>query len=308
MWFKNLRVYRLPAKPVTDQILSNLDEMLAQQKFEECGKMDIQKSGFVSPLGAHGSTLTHEAMGKVMVCLKSQEKILPASAINEQVEKKIQQIRDEENRSVSRKEKIDIKDEIIFSLLPNALTKSRLTFAYFDLLNSILVVNESSAKKAEALLSALRDALGSLPVIPLQTEGMPCGVMTGWISEGETPKSFDFGGSCKLIDRKDGATVTVKDCDLTSHEVIEHVNTGMLVDKLALSFEQSISFTVDSDLSFTRVKFCEELIEKADEREAESYAEQFDADFQIMSIEIGKLIPAVLEAFGGERKNPFGEQ
>src|SRR3546814_2641885 len=60
-----------------------------------------------------------------------------------------------------------IKDEIIQAFLPRAFIRKSGTFAAIDAERGLILVNSASPKKAEDLLSTLREAIGSLPVRPL---------------------------------------------------------------------------------------------------------------------------------------------
>ena len=48
--------------------------------------------------------------------------------------------------------------------------------------------------------------------------------------------------------------------------------------------------------------------EKLDDSGAEDAASKFDAGFAIMSMEFDRLIPEILEAFGGEDKSAVVEE
>ena len=165
MWFKNLQVYRF-TKPC-ELRAEALHDMLAEHAFVPCGSQDLNRSGWVPPLGRHGSEFVHATAGYLMICLKRQDKLLPSAVVNEELEEKALAIEESESRKLARKEKQSLKEEIMFSLLPKAFTRSSLQFAYISPKHNLLVVDASSDKRAEELLSELRDAVGSLSVIPL---------------------------------------------------------------------------------------------------------------------------------------------
>ncbi len=298
MWFKNLRVYRL-TKPFTHSPES-LAEALSEHVFQPCGKQDTQQYGWVPPLGRNGTELTHAANGYMMVCAKKQEKILPASVVNEHMEEKIAEISNEEGRSVPRAERQNLKEEIIFSLLPRALTKSQLNFAYIAPEENWIVINASSASKAEELLSALRDAIGSLPVIPLSANNIPSQEMTAWLSSGEMPDGFVLGEECELEAPKDeGRIIRCKKQDLRAEEIINHIDTEMVVRKLAICWQENVECIIDHELSIKRLKFSEEILDKVGDKSPDSAAEEFDLDFAIMTMELSGFLKALPEAFGG---------
>lgn len=297
MWFKNLRIYLLTESwNVTHE---QLNEALKKHCFSPCGSLDPLRYGFIEPLGRHGSEFIHVTNGCIMICAKKQEKILPASVINEQLEEKALAIGEAESRSVGRKERQTLKDEIIFSLMPKALAKSSLDFAYIAPQEKLIIVNSSSAKRAEDLLSKLREALGSLRCIPISAKNTPTQVMTHWIQTGKLADEFELGEECELQAGKDGRVIRCKKQDLTANEILGHINSGMFVSKIALTWKESIHCVLDDQLAVKRLKFDDVISEKANERNPESKAEQFDSDFAIMSVELRNFIADVIKLFGG---------
>lgn len=298
MWFKNLRLYRLTE--AWTHTSEELNTALASHCFNPCGSLDPVRYGFIEPLGRHGSEFIHVTNGYIMICAKKQEKILPSSVINEHLEEKALAISEAESRSVGRKEKQTLKDEIIFSLLPKAFSKSSLDFAYIAPNEKLIVVNSSSAKRAEDLLSKLREALGSLRCIPVTAKHVPTQAMTQWMQTGEAPHQFILGEECELQGGKDGRIIRCKKQDLTADEIRNHLTSGMFANKIALTWKETIHCIIDDQLAVKRLKFDDVIAEKANERNPESKAEQFDADFAIMTGELKNFIAALLEALGGE--------
>lgn len=301
MWFKNLRLYRLTEAWTLSA--EELHILLDKHIFQPCGSQDQLRYGWVPPLGRHGSQLVHATNGYLMVCAKRQEKILPAGVINEQLEEKVAAINEAEARSPSRKERQSLKDEIIFSLLPRAFTKSALDFAYIAPQEKLIVVNAASAKRAEDLLSALREALGSLRAIPLTPNNIPTQVMTHWLRTAELPPGFMLAEECELQASKDGRVVRCKNQDLLAQEVRSHIDSGMFASKLALAWNDAIECIIDDQLAVKRLKFADKILAQADDHNPESKAEQFDIDFAIMTLELKAFISALLAAFGGENSS-----
>lgn len=299
MWFKNLRLYRLTED--WTHTPEDLNTALANVCFNPCGSLDPIKYGFIEPLGRHGSEYVHVTNDYIMICAKKQEKILPSSVIKEQLEEKILALSEAEGRSPGRQERQTMKDELIFSLLPKAFTRSTLDFAYIAPQEKLIVVNSSSAKRAEDLLSKLREALGSLRCIPVIAKHVPTQAMTQWMQTGEAPHQFELGEECELQGGKDGRVIRCKKQDLTADEIRNHITSGMFVSKIALTWKESIHCIIDDQLAIKRVKFDDVISEKANERNPESKAEQFDADFAIMTGELKNFIAALMDAFGGEQ-------
>lgn len=297
MWFKNLRIYQLssPIKHTAEE----LGELLEPFAFQPCGKLDPVRYGWVPPLGNHGIDLVHAANNYFMVCAKRQEKILPAAVVKEHLNEKVQEISAKESRRVGAKERETLKDEIVFSLLPKAFTKDAHDFAYIDMRKNRIIVNCSSASKAEQITSGLREALGSLPAVPLQPQKSAPQVMTQWLLNGGAEGRFALGEECELQAPKEGQVVRVKNLDLTSEELINHIHNGMIVTKAALSWNEAIEFVLDDQFAVKRVKFADALTDQAKDTHAETAAEEFDADFAIMTVELSAFIDELVKAFGG---------
>lgn len=298
MWFKNLRLFKLTEAWTTSDF--DLTEKLMEHEFQPCGSLDPMRYGFTPPLGNHGTDFIHATNGFVMICAKREEKILPAAAVNLALDEKAKAIGEAESRSAGRKERQSMKDEIIFSMLPKAFSKVSLDYAYIDHQGGLIVVNSSSAKRAEDLLSKLREALGSLRCIPVSAKNIPTQVMTHWLQTNSMPANFELGEECELQAGKDARVIRCKKQDLTASEILSHIQSGMFVSKLSLDYREGITFVLDDQLAIKRLKFDDTVSEKANERNPESKAEQFGADFAVMTTELRALIKDLLAAFGGE--------
>ena len=303
MWFKNLQLYRF-TKPF-ELDAATLGQQLEQYSFEPCGSQDFTRSGWAPPLGRHGSEFVHATNGYLMVCVKRQDKLLPAAVINEALEKKVLQIEEREARNLPGKERRSLRDEIVFSLLPKAFACSSLQYAYISPRDNLLVVDASSAKRAEELLDDLREALGSLSVIPLAAKNLPIDIMTRWVDSGQPAQGFALGEECELRDNADiSCVIRCKNQDLATAEIVNHLKTGMHVSKLALNWQERIECVLDEKLVLRRLRFSDLVQEQANEAEAEDVATQFDVDFSIMALELSAFFKALVGALGGEDLTP----
>lgn len=298
MWFKNLQLYRFTQPFELDP--DTLGQQLSQHSFVPCGSQDSSRSGWVPPLGRHGTELVHASNGFLMVCAKRQDKLLPAAVINETLEEKILQIEERELRKLPRKERLSLKDETVFSLLPRAFTRSAYLFAYISPRDNMLVIDTPSAKRAEELIDDLRSALGSLSVIPLASKSQPIDIMTRWVDSGRPAQGFELGEECELRDNNDiSCVIRCKNQDLATTEIVNHLKTGMHVSKLALNWQARIEFVLDEKLILRRLRFSDLVQEQADAVEAEDAATGFDVDFSIMTLELSAFCNALMSALGG---------
>ncbi len=299
MWFKNLAIYRLTEAFTLSP--TELEAKLENLRFKPCGATEEFSYGWTSPLGRSSDSLIHQSNGFMMLCATKEEKVLPSSVINEMTAEKIAEKEEQEVRKLSKKERSDLKDQIIFELLPRAFSFSKRTFAYIDPKGGWLIVDAASAKKSEDLISFLRKNLGSLPVVPVSTTEKPTNIMTQWLLQNETPTDVLIEDECELrAPEEAGGIIRCKRQDLAAPEVKNHLDTGKQVIKLAISWSDRLSFIVDENLSIKRLKFLDLIQDQVSDIEAGTTEEQFDVDFTIMSQELSQFLPRLLDIFGGE--------
>ena len=308
MWFRNARVFRF-TKPF-EITAEALEEKLQEDAFKPCGPQETSRQGWVSPMGKHSDLLVHSAGGYHLIALRKEEKLLPASVIKELVDEKAEMIEAEQHRKVRRKEKDELKEEVTLEMLPRAFSKNRRCYAYLAPADGVLVVDAGSSKQAEDLASTLRKSLGSLPVRPPAVEQAPAFTFTGWLNESiDLPVSIELGTECELKDTsEDGGVVRCKVLDLQGDEIRSHLDAGMQVTKLSVTWDDNLSFVLDEELGIRRLKFGDTLQEKLDDVDADDAAARFDAAFSLMTLELARLIPGLLEALGGEDRSAIVEE
>lgn len=299
MWFKNLALLRFtePFTLTTEEI----EQSLEARRFTPCGSLDPVSVGWTAPLGKDTFPLVHACQGYVMVCLTKEEKILPASVVNEILAERVEEIEARQAKPVRRKDKEALRDEIIQDLLPRAFSHSRKSYAYLDAKGGWLIVDSSSSKKTDELVSLLRQCLGSLPVVPLSTRERPAAVLSGWLGSDAVPTDITLESDCELRSPdEDGGVIRCRRHDLTAPEIQNHLEAGKEVVKLAVTWNDRLSFVLDDALSVRSLRFLDIVQEEAAEVDTSNHAERFDADFAVMSLELSQFLPRLLALFGGE--------
>jgi len=305
MFFKNLTFFRLEQPQLLP--VEVLPDYLAPYRFQPCTSLQAQSYGWVPPLvdptHQEGAPLVHVADGRYMLCAQREEKILPASVVNELLAEKILDIEEAKGVKVRKKERDALRDEIFHDLLPRAFSFTRRLYAYLDIRAGWLVIDSASPVKAEELASLLRKSLGSLPAIPPPVKQDPAGVMTGWLRSNGTLGGMSLGSDCRLKGTAENvAEVILRRSDLAAEEVDTLLDTGLAADALALSWRDRLSFTLDTNLRIKRLRFLDLVQAQRADIECEDAAASFDADFTIMAGELAEFIPALVELFGGLRQ------
>lgn len=295
MWFRNVLMYRL-AKPLTlDE--GQLQAQLEGQPFRPCGSQDTLSLGWVPPLPG-GELLYHRAGDCTLFCQRRQQKVLPAAAVNEQLDEKIDEIEHSEARKVYRRERLQLKEELTQTLLPRALTRSARSYAYFDQRRQLLLVDGSNRNRAEELLNSLRECLGSLPVVPLDTRRAPENAMTTWLTDNLPPSNFVLGRQCELRDPLTQTNIIrARDQDLNAEELHRHLAAGKQVTRLALNWNDAVDFVLSEDGVLRSLKFADQLREQAED--AEDARARFDQSYAVMTLELGKFLDDLIAALDG---------
>ncbi|MBS0848761.1 recombination-associated protein RdgC [Citrobacter sp. JGM124] len=299
LWFKNLMVYRL-SRDIT-LTADAMERQLAEFTFTPCGSQDMAKTGWVSPMGKSSDALTHIANGQIIICARKEEKMLPASVIKQNLEAKINKLEAEQARKLKKTEKDALKDEVLHSLLPRAFSRFNQTFVWIDTINNLIMLDCASAKKAEDTLALLRKSLGSLPVVPLSFEKPLELTLTEWVRSGDTPAGFALMDEAELKAMLEGGgVIRCKQQDLVCDEIANHIESGKVVTKLALDYQERVQFMLADDASIKRLKFADTLREQNDDIDKEDVGQRFDADFILMTAEITALLTNLIDALGGE--------
>jgi recombination associated protein RdgC len=299
MWFKNVRAYRL-TKPF-DLSPEMLGQKLVGRSFVPCAKSQAQSLGWVPPLGEESEELVHAAAGRMLLKLKREEKLLPSTVVREQLDEKVAAIESEQGRKVYRKERLNLKDEIVQDCLPRAFSRSTHVHAYIDVKANWIFVDAASATRAEEFLNLLRECIGSFPVLLPQVNNAPTAVMTAWLLHRNLPQDFELGQECELRELgEEGGVVRCRGVDLLSEEVETHLHAGKQVARLALGWDERLSLVLAEDLCLRRLKFADELMKENEEIPEADQAARLDADFVLMSQAVTELQERILALFGGE--------
>ncbi len=300
MWFRNLLVYRLTQD--LDLDAERLEAALASKPARPCASQELTTYGFVAPFGKGADApLLHASQGFLLLAARKEERILPGSVVRDALKEKVDEIEAEQMRKVYKKEREQLKDEIVQSFLPRAFIRKSATFAAIAPAQGLILVDAASPKRAEDLLSTLREVLGSLPVRPLNVKIAPSATLTQWLQSQQASHGLHVLDECELRDtQEDGGIVRIKRHDLASEEVQQHLATGKIVTKLSLAWEDKLSLLIDDKLALKRLRFEDLLQDQAAEEGGDDALGQQDASFTLMMLTFIEFIPQLIEALGGE--------
>ena len=297
MWFRNLQIFRLTSG--WDYSTEQLAEATINGLFIGCGATDRTARGWVPPRGNDGE-MVFAVERQQLICLGVEQKLLPVSVVRQYADAKLQQIEVAQGYKPGRKQAREIRDQVELELLPRAFAKRGLTYVWIDPVNRWLLVDASSSARADEVIEQLKISLNDLPLTLLKTQLAPGTAMTQWLASGEGFGSFTIDRDCELqASAEERAAVRYVRHNLDSDEVRGHIAQGKTATRLALTWNDRVSFVLTEQLQIKRLAFLDILKEDA-ERQSENADDLFAANFSLMAGELAQLLTHLVEALGGE--------
>jgi recombination associated protein RdgC len=296
MWFKNLQIFRL--SPAWAIAAAELEELLSKQAFAPCGSADMQSRGWM-PVRDKGG-LVHTVNRQMLLRFCTEKKLLPASVINQATAAKVAEIEEQQGFKPSKKQRKEVKEQVTDELLPRAFAVSSNTHIWIDPVHGWLVVDSASPTKTDDVFKWLLRSIPNLPVTSLRVVRSPGEAMTNWLELDEAPAGFTVDQDAELCSTGESkATVRYVRHTLEADDTRRHIKGGKRVTKLALTWNDRISFVLTDSLTIKRVAALDVLKENAGTGSQDD-DERFDSDFALMAGELDGLLNSLVAALGGE--------
>lgn len=291
--FKNLILYRVKKDPM---VLADF----AAYAFEPCGAHQEKSIGWVPPRGQEFGALVETIGGHKLMKLMTETKAVPASVVKRGVDALAAEIEKSTGRKPGKKERREMADEVWQNCLPYAFTKQSATLIWGDTNSGLLAVDASSQPKADDAITMLLKAHEGLELQLLNTQTSPAAAMAYWLMEKEAPEDFSIDRECELkASDESKAVVKYGRHPLDIEEVAQHIRAGKLPTKLALTWNDRVSFVLTEGLQVKKLAILDVAFEESASK-SDTAADNFDADMAITTGELSMMIPALIEALGGE--------
>jgi recombination associated protein RdgC len=319
--FKSAIVYRI-APGWEPPSLESLEEALDRARFAPCSPTEPRSAGWVEPRGKEHGALAESVGGQLVLSLRTEVRAVPGSAVRDALEDRLRRIEQETGSRPRGKQRKELKEEVVIDLLPRAFSKFSTTRIWIDPKARLMLVGAGSAAKADeavgALMEAFRDMAAELPASLVKTGRSPSTAMSTWLAEREPPAGFSIDRECELkqagagesqvalegaapAPAGDKATVRYARHPLDIDEIVAHIEQGKVATKLAMTWQDRVSFVLDASLVLRRIEILDVVLEAAAGQAGGGEEDDgFDADVAIATAELGRLVPDLLEALGGE--------
>ncbi len=307
MLLKNLTLYRIserwPARPDT------LEKKLAELPLKPCGGFQMESIGWTAPR-EEGLFLYHQGH-HWMPALGVEQKLLPGSVVRQAVEERAAKLAKKQAFPVGRKQKRDLREEILNELMPRALSRRRITRGWVDRSSGLMAVDASGDPKAEQFTETLRRADDNLGAARLDTQRSPAASMAEWLAKGDAPGKFGIDQDLELrAPDASKASVRYARHRLDGRDIRDHLAAGKQPVRLGLTWNERISFVLTDTLQVKRLTFLD-ILKREDGGEegdgsgaadaAEREAEKFEIDFALVTGELALMLADLVAALGGEK-------
>jgi recombination associated protein RdgC len=301
--FKNVMMYRLLSPWMATP--AQLESALETARYVECSGSQEKSVGWVEPRGKANGALAEVVGGQWILKLMVETKVLPASVVKRRAQEQLAHIEASTGRKPGKKEAREILDDARMSLLPMAFTKQGATLVWIDPQAKMLVLDAASQGRADEVMSSLVQAIDGLSVQLIDTQMSPAAAMAQWLATKEAPAGFTVDRECELKAADESkAVVRYTRHALDTDEVTGHIAMGKMPTRLAMTWNDHVSFVLTEALQLKKVTVLDVVFEAASALTSDGKDDNFDADVAIATGELQKLIPDLLEALGGETPLP----
>ena len=298
--FKNVMVYRIGEG--WNPSLAEVEAALQAARFVACGATQDKSIGWIEPRGEEHGPLVESVGGHWMAKLMIESKAVPGHVVRRHLDERIASIEAATGRKPGKKEKRDLQDDILLSLLPQAFERQASVMVWIDLPQRRLVLDSGSQGKADEAVSALMKAFTGLSVALIQTATTPQAAMSGWLlapSPEDWPSDLSVERECVLkATGEDAASIRFTRHHLANDDVRKHVLEGKLPTQLAVSWDGRVSFVLTETLQLKKVQFLDGVM---DEAGTDKQEDRFDADVVLATGLLGPLLDGLIDALGGEQ-------
>ena len=298
---KNAIIYRIA--DTWQPSLQALEDALQKTVFTACGPTEERSVGWAPPRGEEHGLLGESVAGQWILRFMSQSKLLPASVLNDKVKEKAAHIEKTEGRNPGKKEKRELKDEAKLDLLPMAFTKTGGMWVWIDPKARTLVLDTNAQGRADEVVSILVESLPGFALALVDTQTSPTAAMAHWLMTQEPPAGFSADRETELKAADESkAVVRYARHPLDIDEVRQHIEHGKLPTKLAMTWDDRVSFLLTEGLQIKKIALLDAVMDGQSQDDG-----GFDADVAIATGELSRLIPDLIEALGGEGRTGLGD-
>lgn len=250
---KSARVYKIDLPSA-----KALEQHLSEKRFIEPMELESGSIGFVM---RDSVQYVDQFVGGMAFTLRLDEKIVPVSAVNSEVKKRIEAFEAKSDHKVGRKHRAEIKEEVVFDFRRKALLKTTIVTCFYDVANRYLYVPTTSATLAGQITSLVVRAVGSVKSETINVSSLKHGLTTrmlNWLDDEEDAfESFHPCGEVVLSVAGYRMAIKMDTLSNASDGLKKALKDGFMVRSLRFQSGTDVSFVLTEDFSFRSIDFPE---------------------------------------------------
>jgi recombination associated protein RdgC len=297
--FKNLSLFKLAPSwaEFFTRFETSVSAGLGAGVFAPCGPTEQKSIGWVPPRGEACGALVESVNGQTIMRLRIETKSVPAPVVRKRADAEAEKIEAATGRKPGKKEMAALKEDALLALLPQAFPKQCDVLVWADPVTGILAIDSASTSKVDDTITALVNAFDGLKLSMLQTTVSPQAAMTQWLADAG-PNGFEIERACELrSEDEEKSVVKFNRHNLETDQVREHIAQGKLPKWTAMSYAGRVGFVLTDTMQLKKIEFLDGVMAGRDANESD---DGFDADVALATGELKAMIPALIEALGGE--------
>lgn len=304
---KNTQIFKAVLPQSTEQLAKHLEEL----PYGEIQDTHFYRDSFI-PNPITGELVTPFTDGYSFI-MRRDEKVIPPSTLNEEVNKAVASLEAEYGRKATRKERSDIKDDVLVTMLPRAFTKPKFITCLYLTGSNYLIVDTSSAVMASAVVRNLVKVCGSVKTTTIHISDIKNGLATRlkrYITESEFDvfgAGLQVGSEIKLSKPSTGEVIQYSGVDpITDSQLEENLEEGFIVEHVRFAYGDGlVQFTLNKQfrlgsMSWASINHEEDTQDTQDTQDA-AFAWRHEAAIQAHII--GNIVDALCKALDYQEPN-----
>lgn len=271
---------------------ANLREHLSTSQFVEPMSLQAKSIGFVAREGA--DSLVEGFPGGLSFTVRIDQKLIPGSVVNAELAKQVKLLEQTTGRKPGKKERTEIKQDIIAEITPRALVVTTLLTCFHHTDTNMLIIPTTNKKLAGSIVSELVNAVGSVKTTTIHVSNVKRGLTTrlkAWLA-GDDDVFSGLLPRGEVALEQDERKVTVKMGELmaTQQGLSEALAAGFEVKALGLEFSAGTELKLTDDFQLRTIAFAHPPVEGDDDL--------FAAEAALEVQELADVVTFLCEMFG----------
>lgn len=285
---------------VTLPSMADIEDALKKKPLPPMTDHSYSVSGFVPHPQGDGEQFVLSFEGGVSFALTVEEKVIPSSFVAKRLHQELVAYKEasglEAIGHIPRKMRSELKEKVMLSLLPQALSKSKTVIVYYRAKEKLLLVDDSSDSWASLIIRSLIHVFGTLKTTTIHVSNLKSGLQARLadLVLNNNKSAFDglqVGGRAKLQFEKE--KISLDQTSMDEDQIAELMRKGYQVIELEL-YDSDISIVFTHDFILKRIEFLNST-------ETDSFEHAFELwqhETSVKTLLVSSLLNKLTKLFG----------